>query len=90
MPPGGRDISTPKPSEPLSPRPVNKKVTHLFLNPTLTGAADFDSRPGDEIEPLGESGSADFVGPDLREEDVVVDDIHERAEKKPAPKENAT
>jgi len=51
--------------------------------------SDFDSRPGDEIEPLGESGSADFVGPDLREEDVVVDDIHERAPKKPEPRESA-
>ena len=51
--------------------------------------SEFDSRPGDEIEPLGESGAPDFVGPDLREEDVVVDDIHERAPKKPAPKESA-
>ena len=51
--------------------------------------SEFDSRPGDEIEPLGESGSADFVGPDLREEDVVVDDIHERAPKKPEPRERA-
>jgi hypothetical protein len=51
--------------------------------------SEFDSRPGDEIEPLGESGAPDFVGPDLREEDVVVDDIHERAPNKAAPKENA-
>ncbi len=51
--------------------------------------SEFDSRPGDEIEPLGESGSADFVGPDLREEDVVVDDIHERAPKKPETGERA-
>ena len=51
--------------------------------------SEFDSRPGDEIEPMGESGSPDFVGPDLREEDVVVDDIHERTETESAPKETA-
>jgi hypothetical protein len=50
--------------------------------------SEFESRPGDEIEPMGESGSPDFVGPDLGEDDVAVDDIHERAEKKAAPKED--
>jgi hypothetical protein len=48
VPPAGRDISIPKSSDPISPRPTNKKVTHLFLNPTLTGTADFDGRPGDD------------------------------------------
>jgi len=48
VPPAGRDISIPKPSDPISPKPTNKKVTHLFLNPTLTGAADFDGRPGED------------------------------------------
>jgi hypothetical protein len=42
--------------------------------------SDFDSRPGDEIEPMGEGGADldSFVGPDVAEQDVVVDDIHER------------
>ncbi len=48
VPPAGRDISIPKPSDPISPKPTNKKVTHLYLNPTMTGAADFDGRPGDD------------------------------------------
>jgi hypothetical protein len=48
VPPASRDISIPKPSDPISPKPTNKKVTHLFLNPTLTGAADFDGQPGDD------------------------------------------
>jgi hypothetical protein len=48
VPPTGRDVLHPTPSEPISPRPINKKVTHLYLNPTLTGAADFDGQPGDD------------------------------------------
>jgi hypothetical protein len=48
VPPATRDINIPKASDPISPKPTNKKVTHLFLNPTLTGAADFDGRPGDD------------------------------------------
>jgi hypothetical protein len=48
VPPSGRDISIPKPSDPISPKPTNKKVTHLFLNPTMTGAADFDGSPGED------------------------------------------
>ena len=52
-----------------------------------TGAdpmSDFDTRPGDEIEPVGEGGEFDdFIGPDLAEEDVNVDDIHERDETDP-------
>jgi len=46
-PAGPRDILRPMP-EPLSPKPTDKKVTHLFLNPALTGAADFDGQPGDD------------------------------------------
>lgn len=29
-------------------RPADAKVTHVFLNPLLTGGADFDGQPGDE------------------------------------------
>lgn len=29
-------------------QPTDTKVTHLFLNPLLTGGADFDGQPGDE------------------------------------------
>ena len=42
--------------------------------------SDFDTRPGDEIEPLGEGDESSFAGPELAEEDAVVDDIHERDE----------
>ena len=46
--------------------------------------SEFDNRPGDEIEPVGEGGDLDdFIGPDLAEEDVNVDDIHERDETGP-------
>lgn len=48
VPQSGRDVRHPTPSEPISPRPINKKVTHLFLNPTQTGSADFDGQPGDD------------------------------------------
>jgi hypothetical protein len=45
--------------------------------------SDFDTRPGDEIEPMGEGGDLDsFVGPDVAEQDVAVDDIHERDDEK--------
>jgi len=40
--------------------------------------SEFDTRPGDEIEPLDEGGEGAFAAPDLTEEDVTVDDIHER------------
>jgi len=40
--------------------------------------SDFDRRPGDEIEPLGEGDFDTLIGPDVAEEDVVVDDIHQR------------
>lgn len=48
VPPPGRDVRNPMPSEPISPRPINKKVTHLYLNPAQTGTADFDGQPGDD------------------------------------------
>jgi hypothetical protein len=41
--------------------------------------SDFDRRPGDEIEPRGEGDLDPFPDPELAEEDVTVDDIHERA-----------
>ncbi len=43
-----QDVRAPTVPDPISPRPVNKKVTHLFVNPTQTGAANFDGRPGDD------------------------------------------
>jgi hypothetical protein len=50
-----------------------------------TPMSDVDTRPGDEIEPLGEGDFDMFPGPDLAEEDVEVDDIHERDETEPGP-----
>ena len=53
-----------------------------------TGGAmlsDFDARPGDEIEPQGEGDFDSFPDPDLAEEDVMIDDIHERAPSEPGP-----
>jgi hypothetical protein len=50
-----------------------------------TPMSAIDTRPGDEIEPLGEGDFDMFPGPDLEEEDVEVDDIHERDETEPGP-----
>jgi hypothetical protein len=46
--------------ERIPARPTDKKITHLFLNPLQTGAADFDGQPGDDglrvvIEPRNAS-----------------------------------
>ncbi len=48
--------------------------------------SDFDTRPGDEIEPEGEGTPDMFVGPDVPEEDVTVDDIHEQVGDRPSPR----
>jgi hypothetical protein len=48
VPGGTRETSKPLPSNPTSSKPGDKKVTHLFLNPALTGAADFDGQAGDD------------------------------------------
>jgi hypothetical protein len=48
VPGGTRETSKPLPSNPTSSKPGDKKVTHLFLNPALTGAADFDGQSGDD------------------------------------------
>jgi hypothetical protein len=48
VPPGGRDILHPVTPEMATPKLLDKKVTHLFLNPALTGATDFDGQPGDD------------------------------------------
>ncbi len=46
--------STPAPVAPAQPEslpapaPSDTKITHLFLNPILTGGANLDSRPGDD------------------------------------------
>jgi hypothetical protein len=45
--PGGREIRAPVVPDAISPKPVDKKITHLFLNP-LTGGTDFDGQPGDD------------------------------------------
>lgn len=34
--------------EPIHSEPADSHVTHLFINPLLTGGSDFDARPGDE------------------------------------------
>jgi hypothetical protein len=68
LPPASEDLPKPavpnstKPAapEPLQPaKPANTKVTHLFLNPVLTGGSDLDGQPGDDglsvvIEPRSE------------------------------------
>ncbi|MBW8885199.1 MAG: hypothetical protein JF612_10600, partial [Planctomycetia bacterium] len=60
-PAGPREILTPTPTNPTSAKPADKKVTHLFLNPLLTTAADFDGQPGDDglrivLEPRNAAG----------------------------------
>jgi len=50
-PPAGAE---PPPAEPTAPEPIppakpaDTKVTHLFLNPVLTGGSDLDGQPGDD------------------------------------------
>lgn len=54
--PATEDLPTPaipRTSIPAAPEaipqpPADTKVTHVFLNPLLTGGADFDRQPGDE------------------------------------------
>ncbi len=46
--PGAREIKAPAVPDAISPKPVDKKITHLFLNPALTGGTDFDGQPGDD------------------------------------------
>jgi hypothetical protein len=38
----------PAEAEAIAASPTDTKITHLFLNPLLTGGADFDGQPGDE------------------------------------------
>jgi hypothetical protein len=44
--------ATPRETHPADPEaippPTDMQVTHIFLNPLLTGGADFDRQPGDE------------------------------------------
>jgi hypothetical protein len=75
--PGPREIL--HPNTPETSKLKDKKVTHLFLNPALTGATDFDGRPGDDglrvvLEPrnaaeglVSEAGAVSIVvlNPDL-------------------------
>ncbi|HEX5103575.1 MAG TPA: hypothetical protein VFV87_07185 [Pirellulaceae bacterium] len=42
-----RQLNAPAP-EVLPKLPADPQVTHLFLNPLMTGGADFDRQPGDE------------------------------------------
>jgi hypothetical protein len=46
--PGAREIQAPIKPDAISPKPVDRKITHLFLNPALTSGMDFDGRPGDD------------------------------------------
>jgi hypothetical protein len=54
--------AAPAKPEPLPPAaPTDTKVTHLFLNPIMTGGSDLDSRPGDDglsvvVEPRNAAG----------------------------------
>ncbi|MEX2176789.1 MAG: hypothetical protein WD872_20650 [Pirellulaceae bacterium] len=46
-------VKEPPLAKPLSPEalptpPADNKVTHLFLNPVLTGGSDLDGQPGDD------------------------------------------
>jgi hypothetical protein len=42
-------LPAPAKPEPLPPAtPTDTKITHLFLNPIMTGGSDLDSRPGDD------------------------------------------
>ena len=36
------------PETPSAPEPIDPRVTHVHLNPTLTGGNDFDQQPGDD------------------------------------------
>ena len=60
--------------EAIPPAPADTKVTHIFLNPLLTGGADFDRQPGDEglsivLEPRN---AADEYVPEAGAVSVVV------------------
>jgi hypothetical protein len=60
-PPMPRGIPGPSAPEIIPAKPIDKKVTHLFLNPLHTGGADFDGQPGDDgvrilVEPRNASG----------------------------------
>jgi hypothetical protein len=52
--PGAAEPTPAKPGAPAKPEPLppaaptDTKVTHLFLNPIMTGGSDLDSRPGDD------------------------------------------
>ncbi len=48
--PGGRKSSTDVevPTRILSLEPADPRVTHIFVNPLLTGGSDFDRQPGDD------------------------------------------
>src|SRR5262245_12157792 len=48
VPRAPRGDALPTTPETIPPRPTDKKITHLFLNPLLTGGADFDGQPGDD------------------------------------------
>jgi hypothetical protein len=57
LPPTGDELpkpAAPNPTQPATPeplksiKPADTKVTHLFLNPVLTGGSDLDGQPGDD------------------------------------------
>jgi hypothetical protein len=65
---------TPTAPEPISAKPEDKTITHLFVNPLQTGGFDLDSQPGDDglrviIEPRNAGG--EFV-PEAGAVSIVV------------------
>lgn len=70
-------------SRPMPPRkPADSRVTHLYLEPQLTGGADFDGQPGDDglIALLQPRNSAEQCVPQAGTVSVVVLDPSRQGE----------
>lgn len=70
--PGAAKPTTPEPLKSI--KPADTKVTHLFLNPVLTGSTDLDGQPGDDglsvvIEPRS---ADDQLVPQSGEVSIVI------------------
>ncbi|MGE0757226.1 MAG: hypothetical protein AB7O38_09410, partial [Pirellulaceae bacterium] len=60
FPPPGASLSGSEVTPALSEAPTDPRVTHIYLNPLLTGGGNFDDQPGDDglvvvIEPRNRS-----------------------------------
>jgi outer membrane murein-binding lipoprotein Lpp len=67
QPPRQEPLPTPiTPSTTKAPTPTDKKVTHLVLNPAMTGGVDFDGQPGDD-------GLKIYIEPRNAAEDLVAE-----------------